>query len=83
MSYNSERLDRNPLLLDRMSTAVAELGEASDRVVASIASACRDMPRGEFLLRFAMIAEEAAESLRANWANDVALSLVQVRSWWY
>lgn len=84
MSYDSRWGfgDPNPLLL-RIITALGELsGPACDHVAASVAYGCRDKPRSELLLRLAIMGSGASRSLGPDWADQVVLSLTQVRSWW-
>jgi hypothetical protein len=69
-------------LVARTLRALADLGPASDRVAATVAYGCRDKPRKDLLSRLAMVGWGAWRSLGPVWADDVALSLTQVRCWW-
>jgi hypothetical protein len=84
MSYDSWRGfgDRDALLL-RIIGALGELSSpACDQVAAAVAYGCRDKPRADLLSRLAIVGMGASRSLGPDWADEVVLSLTQVRSWW-
>jgi hypothetical protein len=73
--------DLDPLIFS-LGQATLELGPACDGVVASVAYACRDKPRQEFLNRLAIVALGASHALGAAWADDLAITLTEARLWW-
>ena len=84
ISYNPYRWyspGSDPLVM-RIDMALRELGKACDPVAAAVAYGCRDKPRKDLLSRLAIVGWGASRSLGAGWADNVALSLTQARSWW-